>query len=151
MADHNRPVRRRAKKTEKPKGRFTAKQGQYLAYLYLYRKLHRSSPSETEIAEYFRVSPPSAHQMIVKLEEKGLITREPGVPRSVRVAVPKSEIPDLEDDSEEEEPAVAVSHGEEGRSEPTRLYTLQVFLIGGPVPEEFAGNEISRKIQIRGD
>jgi hypothetical protein len=151
MAKHKRPVPRRAKKTEKPKGRFTAKQGQYLAYLYLYRKLHRSSPSETEIAEYFRVSPPSAHQMIVKLEENGLITREPGVPRSVRVTVPRSEIPDLEDDGEEEEATVAVCHAEEGRSGPTRLYTLQVFLIGGPVPEKFAGKETSRKIQIRGD
>jgi len=79
-------------------GQFTAKQGQYLAYLHLYRKLHRFSPSESEIVEYFRVSPPSVHQMIVKLEEKELITREPGVPRSVRVTVPRGEIPELEDE-----------------------------------------------------
>jgi hypothetical protein len=39
--------------------------------------------------------------MIVKLEELGLITRQPGVPRSVRVTVPRSEIPKLEDDEEE--------------------------------------------------
>jgi len=140
--------------TSRPlKDRFTAKQGQYLAYLYLYRKLHRYSPSESEIAEYFRVSPPSVHQMIVKLEEKGLITREPGVPRSVRVTVPKGEIPDLEHDGEEkeEEAAAAVYHADERRSGPTRLYTLQVFLIGGPVPEKFAGKEISRTILIRGN
>jgi len=31
------------------------------------------------------------------------------------------------------------------------LYTLQVFLIGGPVGEKFGGQVISRKIQIRGD
>jgi hypothetical protein len=34
---------------EEPKDRFTAKQGQYLAYLHLYRKLRRYSPSESEI------------------------------------------------------------------------------------------------------
>jgi hypothetical protein len=38
MAKHKSPPRRPAKKIEKPKARFTAKQGQYLAYLYLYRK-----------------------------------------------------------------------------------------------------------------
>ncbi len=78
--------------------RFTAKQGQYLAYLYLYRKLHRCSPSESEIAKYFRVSPPSTHQMIVKLNKNGLITREPGVPRSIRVTIPRDQIPQLDEE-----------------------------------------------------
>jgi hypothetical protein len=35
--------------------------------------------------------------MVVKLEELGLITREPGVARSVRVTIPVAEIPPLED------------------------------------------------------
>ena len=90
-----------AKTAQKSRPRFTAKQGQYLAYLHLHRKLHGCRPSEIEIAKYFRVSPPTVHQMIVKLEEKGLITREPGVARSVRVAVPSSEIPQLDDDEED--------------------------------------------------
>jgi len=34
---------------------------------------------------------------------------------------------------------------------PTRLYTLQVSLIGGPMSEKFGGKVISRTIQIRGD
>ena len=34
--------------------------------------------------------------MIVKLEELGLATREPGVPRSVTVAIREEEIPKLE-------------------------------------------------------
>jgi len=71
-------------------------QGQYLAFLHLYRKLNNKSPSEAELVEYFRVSPPTVHQMIIRLEKAGLITREPGVPRSVRVAIAVSEIPDLE-------------------------------------------------------
>jgi len=80
--------------------RFTKKQGQYLAFIHLYRKLNRQGPAELDIAKYFRVSPPSVHQMIVKLDELGLITREPGVARSMRVAIPTSEIPDLEDEGD---------------------------------------------------
>jgi Mn-dependent DtxR family transcriptional regulator len=76
---------------------FTYKQGQYLAFIHLYQKLHRRSPAEADMVQYFGVSPPSAHQMIVKLEQTGLITRESGVPRSVRVAIAVGEIPDLDD------------------------------------------------------
>jgi Mn-dependent DtxR family transcriptional regulator len=79
---------------------FTKEQGQYLAFIHLYCKLHRQGPAELDIAKYFRVSPPSVHQMIVKLDELGLITREPGVARSMRVAIPSSEIPDLEDEGD---------------------------------------------------
>ena len=46
---------------------------------------------------YFRVTPPSVHSMVVKLHELGLITRQPGQARSIRVAIPKEEIPELED------------------------------------------------------
>lgn len=46
--------------------------------------------------KFFGVTPPSAHGMVVKLEELGLITREPGVPRSACVAIPEEEIPRLE-------------------------------------------------------
>lgn len=31
------------------------------------------------------------------------------------------------------------------------LYTVKVFLVGGPVPDEFGGQVISRTIQLRGD
>ncbi len=76
---------------------FTYKQGQYLAFIHLYRKLRRQGPAEADMVQYFRVSPPSVHQMIVKLEQIGLITRESGVPRSVRVALAVGDIPDLDD------------------------------------------------------
>ena len=128
---------------------FTPTQGQYLAYLFLYHKLHRESPSEAEVARYFRVSPPSAHQMIVTLEEKGLIVREPGVPRSVRVILPKDQIPELEGD--EDLPAADVQDVDRSPPGDANIYRLQVYLIGGPVPEKFAGQEISRTIEIRGD
>jgi hypothetical protein len=38
---------------------FTPKQGQYLAYIHLYTRLHRRPPAEADLQEYFRVSPPS--------------------------------------------------------------------------------------------
>lgn len=75
---------------------FTHRQGQFLAFIRLYRLLHRQGPAELDIVRYFGVTPPSVHQMVVKLEELGLITREHGVPRSARVAIPTDEVPELE-------------------------------------------------------
>jgi repressor LexA len=76
---------------------FTHRQGQFLAFIHVYRRLHRRGPSELEMAIYFQVTPPSVHGMVVKLEELGLITREPGVARSARVAIPAGEVPELEE------------------------------------------------------
>jgi hypothetical protein len=77
--------------------RFTPRQGQFLAFIHQYRKLHRQGPAELDLVRYFHVTPPSAHGMVVKLEQLGLVTREPGVPRSVRVAIPASALPALEE------------------------------------------------------
>ena len=74
----------------------TKKQGQYLAFLYYYTKLHGRSPSEAEMQVYFGVTPPTVHQMILSLEKKGLITRTPGQARSIRILLPRRELPDLE-------------------------------------------------------
>ena len=41
------------------KRRFTAKQGQYLTFIYYYTKIHGRAPAEAELQEYFKVSPPS--------------------------------------------------------------------------------------------
>ena len=79
------------------KARFTARQGQFLAFIHQYRKLHRQGPAEADLVHFFKVTPISAHAMIVKLEERGLIIREPGVPRSVQVVIPEKDVPPLED------------------------------------------------------
>jgi Mn-dependent DtxR family transcriptional regulator len=55
---------------------FTARQGQYLAYIHLYTRLHRRPPAETDMQEYFRVSPPSVHQMVLTLEQAGSSVRQ---------------------------------------------------------------------------
>ena len=38
------------------------------------------------------------HHTMVRLHEKGLLTQRPGVARSLMVAIPASEIPELEDE-----------------------------------------------------
>jgi repressor LexA len=43
---------------------FTAKQGQYLAFIYYYTKIHGTPPAEADFQRFFRVTPPVVHQMI---------------------------------------------------------------------------------------
>ncbi len=45
---------------------------------------------------YFQVTPPAVHDMVLKLEKHGFISREPGVPRSIRLLLKREELPDLE-------------------------------------------------------
>src|SRR5262245_21688490 len=75
---------------------FTPKQGQYLAFIDAYTRVHRLPPAEHEMQSYFGVSPPSVHQMILNLESAGLIRRQPGVPRSIEVLVPPQHLPVLQ-------------------------------------------------------
>jgi selenophosphate synthetase-related protein len=75
---------------------FTAKQGQYLAFIYNYTKIHGRAPAETDLERYFRVSPPSVHEMIKTLERNGLIERIPGQARSIRLCVKPEDLPRLE-------------------------------------------------------
>ena len=39
---------------------------------------------------------PLVHQMIVKLEQAGLVTRQPGVARSISLAIDPKALPELE-------------------------------------------------------
>ena len=74
---------------------FTPKQGQYLAYIHLYTRLHRRPPAETDMQQYFRVSPPSVHQMVLTLERAGFIRRQPRIARSIEVLVDPKLLPEL--------------------------------------------------------
>ena len=78
---------------EQPK--FTQKQGQYLAFIYLYSKLNRQPPAEADMQRYFGTSAPTVHSMVVRLEELGLIERERGKGRTIRVLLNPNELPDL--------------------------------------------------------
>ena len=74
---------------------FTEKQGQYLAFIYNYTVMHDTAPAEADIRRFFNVTPPTVHQMILKLEENGYISRIPGQNRSIKLLVDPDEIPRL--------------------------------------------------------
>jgi DNA-binding MarR family transcriptional regulator len=76
--------------------KFTPRQGQYLAFIHAYTLVIGRPPAEADIQRFFRVSGPAVHQMIVGLEKAGLISRQPGMPRSIRVLVGRSALPDLQ-------------------------------------------------------
>jgi Mn-dependent DtxR family transcriptional regulator len=75
---------------------FTKKQGQYIAFIHNYTKINGRPPAEADMQRHFRVTAPSVHQMVLTLERRGLIGRVPGQPRSIRLLVPKDQIPPLE-------------------------------------------------------
>ena len=74
---------------------FTDKQGQYLAFIYAYERLHRQAPAEADMQRHFGVTSPTVHQMVLKLEQRGLIRRTPGKARSIELLVPPENIPIL--------------------------------------------------------
>lgn len=75
---------------------YTEKQGQYLAFIYYYTKIHGIAPAEADIQRYFRVSPPTVHQMILSLEKQRYIERTPGQARSIRLLLTREQLPDLD-------------------------------------------------------
>jgi Mn-dependent DtxR family transcriptional regulator len=75
---------------------YTPKQGQYLAFIYYYTKIHGVPPAEADMRRHFRVSPPAVHEMVKTLDRQGLIARESGKPRSIRLLLSRADLPDLE-------------------------------------------------------
>ena len=74
---------------------FTPKQGQYLAFIHAYTLVNGRPPAEADLMRFFRVAPPSVHQMVLSLENAGLISRKPGVPRSIVVLLESAALPEL--------------------------------------------------------
>ncbi len=75
---------------------YTKKQGQYLAFIYYYTKLNKIAPAEKDIQNYFGVSAPSVHSMVIKLDENNLIERTPGKGRSIKLLLKRKDLPDLD-------------------------------------------------------
>jgi repressor LexA len=78
------------------KSPFTPRQGQFLAFIHHYTTLHGRPPAEAEMADFFRVTPPSVHLMVLTLERRGLITRVPGQARSIALRLPPDALPPLQ-------------------------------------------------------
>ena len=77
-------------------GKYTPQQGQYLAFIYYYTKIHGHAPSEADFERYFKVTWPSVHRMIITLEKRGLISRIARDARSIRLLLTREQLPDLE-------------------------------------------------------
>ncbi|HTV30600.1 MAG TPA: helix-turn-helix domain-containing protein [Xanthobacteraceae bacterium] len=75
---------------------FTPRQGQYLAFIHAYTLVNERPPALADIQRFFRLTPPSVYQMLLTLERQGLISRRPGVPRSITVLVDRARLPALE-------------------------------------------------------
>ena len=74
---------------------YTPRQGQYLAFIHAYTLVIGRPPAEADMQRFFRVSGPAVHQMVVALEIAGLISRQPGVPRSIRLLIDRQALPEL--------------------------------------------------------
>ena len=70
-------------------------QGQYLSYIYNCSVINGRAPSEADFRDFFGTTPPTIHNMILRLEDKGLIGRVPGQPRSIRLRIPPRLLPIL--------------------------------------------------------
>lgn len=75
---------------------FTQKQGQYLAFIHTYTLLNRQPPAEADFQRFFCVTPPSVHDMILGLERRGLISRVPRQPRSIKLVISPADLPPLQ-------------------------------------------------------
>jgi hypothetical protein len=80
-----------------PEHNWTEKQGQYLAFIYNYTVIHGEPPAEADMQCFFGVTPPSVHQMVLKLEEKGFISRVPRQARTIQMLVEPDQLPVLRD------------------------------------------------------
>ena len=74
---------------------FTKRQGQYLAFIHAYTKISGRPPAEADMQRYFRVTPPTVHQMVLNLDRARLIERIPGKARSIRLLIDPDLLPPL--------------------------------------------------------
>jgi DNA-binding MarR family transcriptional regulator len=74
---------------------FTPKQGQYLAFIHAYTLVNGRPPAEADMIRFFKVTPPTVHQKVLKLEQAGLISRQPGAARTIQILVDQTALPAL--------------------------------------------------------
>ena len=75
---------------------FSARQGQYLAFIHAYTHVNGRPPAQADMARFFRVTSPTVHQMILTLEKAGFLSRQPAAPRTIAVLVDPAKLPALE-------------------------------------------------------
>lgn len=76
----------------------TRKQGQFLAFIreYMMRNRFGQAPSHVDLQRFFNLTPPSVNSMLIRLEQRGFIRREPGKARAIEIVIDSELIPPLE-------------------------------------------------------
>lgn len=80
------PLARQARTTRIPRLSAAQVTIKSLRNIRKYLEIHKRAPAEHEMQAFFGTSPPAVHRMVIVLAKKGLITREPGVARSIQLA-----------------------------------------------------------------
>src|SRR3954470_23530224 len=70
---------------------FTERQGQYLAFIDAYTRVHGRPPAETDMQR--QLSPPSVHHMVLTLERLGHIRRQQASRAASRCSSPPKTCP----------------------------------------------------------
>ncbi len=76
----------------------TRQQGQFLAFIreYMMRNRTGQAPSHADLQRFFNLTPPSVNSMLIRLEQRGFIRREPGKARAIEIVIDSELIPPLE-------------------------------------------------------
>jgi hypothetical protein len=74
-------------KNHDAKSQPTKRQFEYLTFIATYINRFGRAPAESDIERHFLVSAPTVNQMMHMLERRGFISRQAGVPRSIRLCI----------------------------------------------------------------
>ena len=76
----------------------TRQQGQFLAFIreYTLRNSAGVAPSHADFQRYFNLTPPSVNSMLIRLEQRGFIRREPSKARAIELVINPDWIPPLD-------------------------------------------------------
>lgn len=76
----------------------TRQQGQFLAFIreYVFRNKAGVAPSHADFQRFFNLTPPSVNSMLIRLEQRGFIRREPGKARAIELVINPEWIPPLD-------------------------------------------------------
>lgn len=101
--------------------------------------------------------PPSVNQMVRTLEQRSLISRVPGTPRSIKLLLPEEEVPIWNRGAVKPNPKASrdmhcvTARLDAAKPTPVNLYVLDCYISGGPVSEKFQGKRIARIVEFTAD
>lgn len=77
--------------------KLTHTQGQYLSFIFWSTRVNRRVPAQIDIQGFFGVTSAAVAGMVATLVKLGVLERQPGQARSLKVLVTESDLPRLEE------------------------------------------------------